>query len=132
MHAKTLMTAAIAIAGALSGSTEAAPADDALNGAVQQYRGVHTRGEWRNPLMPGATGTSAATDLSGDQRLQAIVAGYRRAMLDRGGWSNPWVVEDHYAGGEPLLAVPVGHGLTTRLAVVRGSESQLATLGPGR
>lgn len=126
MPAKTLMTAAISIAAALSGGAEAAPADDTLNDAVQQYRALPTRGEWRNPLMP------AATDVSGDRRLQAIVAGYSRAMLDRGGWSNPWVVEDHYAGGEPLRAVPVGHGLTTRLAVVRRSEVRIAELGISR
>lgn len=132
MNTKTWMNAAIAIAAALSGSAEAAPADDALNDAMQQHRGVPTRGEWRNPLMPAATGTLAATDVSGDRRLQSLVAGYSRVMLDRGGWSNPWTVENHYAGGEPLRAVTVGDGLTTRLAVVRRSEAQVVNLGIGR
>jgi hypothetical protein len=63
--------------------------------------------------MPHGTGRLAANQPSGDTVLQAVLAGYDRVALDRGGWSNPWVQDGHYAAGEPLLAAKVGEGVTT-------------------
>jgi hypothetical protein len=117
MNALTTLAAALAITTAVAGTAQAAAADDALNGAVEQYRSLQARSEWHNPLMPSGTGMyAAATAPSGEQTLMTIVAGYGRSLLDRGGWSNPWVAESTYASGEPLLAVRIGDGVTTRTA----------------
>lgn len=125
MNTFTTLTAA-ALFTLLVGPAQAASADDALNGSVEQYRSLQARGEWQNPLMPGGTGQyAAATTPSGEQTLMNIVAGYGRSLLDRGGWNNPWVAESSYASGEPLLAVRIGDGVTTRMAAARTS-AQLA------
>ena len=109
------LAAALAIAAAGIFPAQAAPADEQLQDVLQQYRSAETRGQWVNALIPEATGLASAAT-SGDQRLDRIVATYTREQLDRGGWANAWVREDHYAAGEPLLAVRVGEGVTTRVA----------------
>lgn len=116
MNALTTLAAALAITATFAGAAQAAAADDALNDSVEQYRSLQARSEWHNPLMPSGTGMYAAAGPSGDEHLQTIVASYARPLLDRGGWTNPWVVESTYASGEPLLAVRIGDGVTTRTA----------------
>jgi hypothetical protein len=114
MNTRTIISAAITLAAALSGTAQAASDDAAFDASLQHYRGQAAQGVWHNPLMP--QGTGALVQPSGDTVLQTIVAAYDRTALDRGGWSNTWVTADHYAVGEPLLAVKVGEGLTTRTA----------------
>lgn len=85
---------------------------------MQQLREFQQRAlqpEWVNRWAPGLSATApAAVPESADRRLQAIVAMYTRDRLDRGGWVNPWVGDGNDAAGEPLLAVAVGSGVTTR------------------
>jgi len=132
MNALTTLVAALAITAAVAGTAQAAAADDTLNGAVEQYRSLQARSEWQNPLMPSGTGMYAATnEPSGEQTLMNIVAGYGRALLDRGGWNNPWVAESTYASGEPLLAVRIGDGVTTRTAAATPTDRfQVAMVRP--
>jgi hypothetical protein len=126
-HQSLVASAAAAFAIALSGvfPAQAAPADEQLHDVLQQYRSADARGQWLNTLMPEATGLASAAP-SGDQHLNQIVAVYTREQLDRGGWANAWVREDHYAAGEPLLAVRVGDGVTTRVAAGPVPQRQFA------
>jgi hypothetical protein len=113
------VSAAFAIAAAGVFPAQAAPADAQLHDVLQQYRSADARGQWVNALMPEATGLASVAPgaaPSGDRHLNQLVATYTREQLDRGGWANAWVREDHYAAGEPLLAVRVGEGVTTRVA----------------
>jgi hypothetical protein len=119
--------AAIAIASAFAASAQAAAADDQLNAAVEQFRAMPLRSAWVNPLMPQGTGLVAFASVSADEKLQAIVASYDRARLDRGGWRNAWADGDHYAAGEPLLAVQVGAGVTSGGGVPVAASVQLAS-----
>jgi hypothetical protein len=114
MNARTFVSVALTVCAVLSGTAQAASGDAAFDASLQHYRGQTAQGVWHNPLMP--QGTGALAQPSGDMVLQTIVAAYDRTALDRGGWSNIWVTADHYAVGEPLLAVKVGEGLTTRTA----------------
>lgn len=70
--------------------------------------------------LPAAAGDPPDNTASADSRLQGLVASHSRAMLDRGGWNNPWVRGDRYAAGAPLLTVDAGSGVTT------GGEPQRA------
>ncbi len=119
------LAAALAIAAAGALPAQAAPADEQLQDVLQQYRSADARGQWVNILMPAATGLASAAP-SGDQHLDRIVAAYTREQLDRGGWANAWVREDHYAAGEPLLAVRIGDGVTTRVAAAPVMLQQFA------
>ncbi len=59
---------------------------------------------------------------SGDELMARIVAQYRRAMLDRGGWENPYLPST--ASGNALASVPVGNGVTLVAKAPQGvSES---------
>ncbi|MEY4747837.1 MAG: hypothetical protein RIQ60_51 [Pseudomonadota bacterium] len=109
---------AITLSAALGATAWAGSADEAFDAQVQEYRQPLARGEWHNPLMPAGTGQFMAAQGSGDAHLAQVLAGYDRVALDRGGWTNPWVLADHYAAGAPLLAVKVGDGVTTRTAAV--------------
>ncbi len=122
------VTAAIAVAATFTFPAQAAPADEQLDASVQQLHNVLAQGAWQNPWMPEGTGAYAVVQPSGDLTIQAIFAGYSRALLDRGGWTNPYVSEDHYAAGEPLLAVRIGEGATTRTAAIAPARSELALL----
>jgi hypothetical protein len=113
LHLTRFALAGVTFTVACAGSASAASADDALNASLQQFTQLQARGEWHNALMPHGTGRLAANQPSGDTVLQAVLAGYDRVALDRGGWSNPWVQDGHYAAGEPLLAAKVGEGVTT-------------------
>jgi hypothetical protein len=119
------LAAALAIAAAGIFPAQAAPADEQLNDVLQQYRSAETRGQWINTLMPEATGLASAAP-SGDQHLNRLVATYTREQLDRGGWANAWVTTEGYAAGEPLLAVRVGDGVTTRVAAAPAPVQQFA------
>jgi len=98
-----------------------------LNQSVRQYRESRSdQVAWHNPHMPqasvsymapAAAGEDAATALvdsdrseSADQRMARIVAQYGRAMLDRGGWDNPYLPS--VALGNPIAAVALGAGVT--------------------
>ena len=127
------VSAAIAITAAGVFPARAASADAQLHDVLQQYRGADARGQWVNALMPEATGLASAAPgaapgaaPSGDRHLNQLVAAYTREQLDRGGWANAWVREDHYAAGEPLLAVRVGDGVTTRVAAGPAPVQQFA------
>lgn len=116
-HLAATLSVAVAMAAAVAFAARAAPADDLMHDALQQYRSAEARGQWVNPLMPEGTGVASA-EPSGDRQLTRMVAAYSREQLDRGGWVNAWVTNDSYAAGEPLLAVRVGEGVTTRVATV--------------
>lgn len=77
--------------------------------------------------MPAATGQVMRSE-SADQHLQAIVAGYTRAALDRGGWHNAIAPADHYAAREPLPATAVGSGVTTPGRDAEPPQQRLAAL----
>jgi hypothetical protein len=119
--------AAIAIASAFAASAQAAAADDRLDAVVGQFRPMPLRSAWINPLMPQGTGLVTFASVSADEKLQTIVAAYDRASLDRGGWRNAWADGDHYAAGEPLLAVKVGAGVTSGGGVAVVAPVQLAS-----
>jgi len=95
---------------ALASAPRAADADDPLVAARQLLDGAAERGVWRNPLMPEASGRERAR--SGDEVLTAVVRGYTRVVLDRGGWVNPYVGTPGYDGGNVLFAVRAGDGVT--------------------
>ena len=78
-----------------------------------RYKGLE-RSAWVNKLMPAGVGEAPVQMASFDQQVQQMLAGYTREMLDRGGWRNAFVTEDHYAAGEPLLAAAPGEGISTR------------------
>lgn len=124
-HISRIALAAVTLAAACVGSASAASADDALDASLQQFRHLTSRGEWHNALMPRGTGLLVADGPSADTVLQAVLAGYDRVALDRGGWSNPWVQDGHYAAGEPLLAVKVGEGCTSQGAARTAPVSPL-------
>lgn len=69
------------------------------------------RGAWSNPTL--AVASSEAGGQSADQVMTAVLLGYNRALLDRGGWLNPYAPTRHYDAGHPLLAKAVGDGATT-------------------
>lgn len=125
----TTFAAAFAITAAGVFPARAASADEQMAHTLQQYRSAEARGQWVNTLMPVATGFASAAP-SGDQHLNRIVAAYTREQLDRGGWSNAWVTNDSYAAGEPLLAVRIGDGVTTRVAAIPVLPLQMALALP--
>ena len=90
----------------------AAAGDDPLVTAARQLvGGLETRGIWRNPLRPLATGQEPSP--SADEVLTAIVRSHTRINLDRGGWANPYVPVPGYDAGNALLAVSPGNGITS-------------------
>jgi hypothetical protein len=132
----TLRSAAVAAAALITAAAPAARAaqDDAsvrdgasLDAAMRQY-GQSRPDEvaWYNPYLPEASGSyvapaeasdalaEAGPNESADQHLMRIVAQYRRPMLDRGGWANPYLPSTGL--GNPMLAVAVGSGLTSPAA----------------
>jgi hypothetical protein len=109
--------------GALSGDESMISDDASLNASMRQPS--PQQGAWQNPyllqasssyeapVVAGGEGTSLAgapTPKSGDEVMARIVAQYRRAMLDRGGWENPFLPST--ASGNALASVPVGNGVT--------------------
>jgi hypothetical protein len=66
---------------------------------------------------------AAATPISADAVMARIVAEYRRPMLDRGGWENPYLPST--ALGNALASASVGGGVTlagNELASEAGAE----------
>jgi hypothetical protein len=100
---------------------QAGPADDQMQLNTQQYHADSARGRWFNPWMPQAsvdTGTQEPANLhSGDAQMAVVLASYTRGVLDAGGWVNPFVSDQSYAVGNPLLAARVGEGVTSGSAV---------------
>ena len=108
----------LAIAGLLTAlgvvplTQPAAAGDDQLVTAARELvADLETRGTWRNPLMPLATGQEPGP--SADEVLTAIVSSHTRINFDRGGWGNPYVPAPGYDAGNVLLAVPPGSGITS-------------------
>jgi len=69
------------------------------------------RGTWSSPLLAATSGRAGAQ--SADTVMAAVLAGYTRALLDRGGWLNPYVNTRNYDAGHPLLAMAISDGATT-------------------
>lgn len=100
---------------AASGDHEAVV--QSADAAFDRLAGSYGRPEakWVNALLPGAAGDYVAL-ASADAGFMRQVAYYTREMLDRGGWVNAFVADDHYATGNLLLAAAVGEGVTGRAA----------------
>lgn len=120
MKGRIAITAAIAISTLLplSASPEdAAPGDDPLVAQARQIMDrFPDRGTWSNAMMP--TASDGRDEQSADTVMSSVLAGYTRALLDRGGWTNAYVNTGSYDAGHPLLAVALGDGAGTR----RGSR----------
>lgn len=110
---------------ALSGDESMVSDGTSLSASIRQLQLSPERGAWQNPYLhasyqaPVATGgesasvgeASTSTPKSGDELVTRIVAPhYRRAMLDRGGWENPYLPST--ASGNAIASVPVGNGVT--------------------
>lgn len=130
---KSIVSAALLAALTLSSALSAQAGND--RAAVSMNRTLHgcqqlsQPGQWINPWMPAATGSEPHTEASADQKMVAIIASYTREALDRGGWVNTVLSNSEYASGNPLLAVHVGEGLSSRvtLDVVTGLKTVAAT-----
>jgi len=123
-------------------SAPASSGDRMLGEIVAYYgRAELDRGGWINPYVPSAAVGNPITTVaigdgvtlgpagqafqegeSGDELLSRAVARYTRAMLDRGGWENPFVADSRCAAGNPLHTVSVGEGVT-----LLGRESRSVT-----
>jgi hypothetical protein len=73
---------------------------------------------------PAAAGQADVGPVSGDALISRIVAQYRRAELDRGGWTNPYAPSA--AAGNPLLSVNVAGGVTSPRAAADLPECPVA------
>jgi hypothetical protein len=60
--------------------------------------------------------------ISSDESLNASVQRYTRALLDRGGWEDPFVSATSNAASDSLVEVPSGEGATTVGAVAADSR----------
>jgi hypothetical protein len=78
----------------------------------------------------GAQTEAYAGRESADQHLTQMVSEYRRPMLDRGGWRNPYL--RNVALGNPLLAAAVGGGVTTPGAVAGQLPRRDVAASPGK
>lgn len=119
MHALALAIGLGLSMGAAAGEARPEPDSASFHARLmQQLREFQHRAqqpEWVNRWAPGLSVSAPATAAeSADGRLQAFVGGYTRDRLDRGGWVNPWAGSGTYAAGEPLRAVAVGSGATSR------------------
>jgi len=128
---------------ALSGDESMISDGASLSASMRQLQLSPGQGAWENPYLPqasasyeapvaaGGGGTSlagASTPKFGDEELTRIVAQYRRAMLDRGGWENPYLPST--ASGNALASVAVGDGVTLVGNALEGaSESEGAASG---
>jgi len=128
---------------ALSGDESMVSDGTSLSASMRQLQLSPGQGAWENPYLPqasasyeapvaaGGGGTSLAgapTTKFGDEELTRIVAQYRRAMLDSGGWENPYLPST--ASGNALASVPVGNGVTLVGNALEGaSESEGAASG---
>jgi hypothetical protein len=121
----TTRTAAVFAAAALSlvlavptfaadADAPASPANvhEQMMAQIRELQNRSQQGQWINHWMPAATRMMDHRE-SADDRLQAIVAGYDRATLDRGAWCNAVLAGNHYAAAEPLLSTALGSGVTT-------------------
>ena len=88
-------------------------ADIALERLTRSYGRPDAK--WVNAMLPAASGdyVMVAEARSADEGFMRQVAFYTRDMLDRGGWANAFISDDHYAAGNRLLAVRVGEGVTS-------------------
>lgn len=87
------------------------PEDPLVAQAGAIMKAYAERGTWANPMQ--AAMRSEGGSQSADQVMAAVLLGYSRALLDRGGWLNPYAPTRHYDAGTPLLAKAVGDGVTT-------------------
>jgi hypothetical protein len=91
-----------------AGSGEAA-----MEASLHTIQAVDSSAQWHNVWMPQASGNAVASAPSGDLQMGAVVAGYTRTNLDRGGWVNTLMRNSGYTAVNPLLAVGVGSGATS-------------------
>jgi hypothetical protein len=93
------------------------PADAALNRLAQSYS--RPEAKWINAMLPAASAdyVMVAEGTSADTKFMRQVAFYTRDMLDRGGWVNAFIADDHYAAGNVLFAAAVGEGVTSYVPV---------------
>lgn len=103
------LSAAVLI-GALSGAALRVEADPLRAAAEAVLAGAGERGLWHNPIMPNAG--ADAPQRPADTLLDEEVRRYTREMLDRGGWYNAHAPSRRYEGGNALLAVLPGRGVT--------------------
>lgn len=118
MKAIAALVFTLAVCAAPVQQAAAAQGDRMLDFMVQAYQPHLVRGAWVNAHLPG--------DPSADQRMAEIAAGYRREVLDRGGWRNPHAPASHYAAGEPLQAARIGGGVTTGRGDAPGEALRVA------
>jgi hypothetical protein len=99
-----------------SGDYVAVAQDESADAAMNRLAGSYSRGDakWLNALLPAASGDYVMVALA-DTQFMRQVAFYTRDMLDRGGWVNAFIADDHYAAGNVLLAARVGEGVTSRV-----------------
>lgn len=109
-------------------AAQAGSGEDAMEASLQQYQTLDSTAPWQNVWMPQASGNAVAMLPSGDLQISGIVAGYTRSILDRGGWENTLMTNSEYAAANPLLAVDVGSGATSRVAERTEIPPQLAYL----
>ena len=110
---------------ALSGDESMVSDGTSLSASIRQLQLSPEQGAWQNPYLPQASASyeapvaaggestsvaEASTPTSADERMARIVAQYRRPILDRGGWENPYLPST--ASGNAIASVPVGNGVT--------------------
>lgn len=95
-----------------AGQVSAESAGDPLAMQARQIMERYAeRCTWSSPML-AATGNGVGAQ-SADRVMATVLAGYTRALLDRGGWLNPYVATRNYDAGHPLLAMAVGDGATS-------------------
>lgn len=113
MNASNRFLLCVPVLLALGSPATAADGDAALDAVLAELRdATRLRVAWENPLMPEATGAERA--ISADAILLARVSEYTRALFDRGGWVNSYVVTPGYDAGNALLAVQPSEGVSSR------------------
>ena len=103
-----------ALVPAASGDAVAVAQDESADAALDRLTASYDRPEakWINALLPEASGDFVMV-AAADEKFMREIAYYTRAMLDRGGWVNAFISDDHYAAGNTLLAAAVGEGVTS-------------------
>lgn len=94
-----------------AGPVSAQPAVDPVVAQARQIMERYAeRGTWSSPLLSAQAADAGAQ--SADTVMARVLAGYTRALLDHGGWINPYVTTPGYDAGNPLLAMAPGDGAT--------------------
>lgn len=124
-HFKALAIGAIATMA--MPSAHAGSSEDAMEATLQRYQTAKPNAEWQNTWMPHASAHAVAIVLSGDVQMSEMIASYTRSSLDKGGWKNTLMSNSNYTAMNPLLAVDIGSGATSRLVENHKMPRQLAS-----